>query len=90
MGTLLPLSRHATSFLLHISELTVLVFGALLVVGLIGEEAKSAIWQARKRWFVIMIIVGVAGELLGDGGIFVFSERLQRIDEHHIADLAGC
>src|SRR4051794_38580251 len=87
MGTLLPLSRSATSSALHISELVVLLFGLLLVVGLIGELAKSAKWKSRLRIFEPFVIVGVAGELIGDGGIFVFSERLQAISDAEVAHL---
>jgi hypothetical protein len=82
-----PLSKSATFSALHLSELIVLLFGVLLVVGLIGELAKSARWKARVRLFEIMVIVGVAGELFGDGGIFVFSERLQTISDQEVARL---
>jgi len=87
MGTFLPLSKSATSSALHISELAVLLFGLLLVVGLIGELSKSEKWKVRLRMFELMVIIGVAGELMGDGGIFVFSERLQAISEAEVARL---
>ncbi len=84
---LFSLSKSATSSALHISELTVLLFGLLLVVGLIGELSKSPKWKARLRAFELMVVVGVGGELIGDGGIFVFSERLQAISDADVATL---
>ena len=63
------------------------LFGTLLVAGLIGELAKTPKWKARLRTFELMVIWGVSGELVGDGGIFVFSERLQAISDAEVANL---
>ena len=84
---ILPLSKAATSSALHVSELVVLLFGLLLVVGLIGEVSKSSRWKTKLRIFEVMVIVGVAGELIGDGGIFIFTEQLQAISDTDAARL---
>jgi hypothetical protein len=84
MGTFLALSKSATTSALHISELVVLIFGLLLVCGLIGELSKSEEWS---RAFGMMVVIGVAGELFGDGGIFVFTERLQALSDAEVATL---
>jgi hypothetical protein len=87
MGTLFSLSKSATSIALDISEIALLLFGILLVVGLIGEYAKSERWKRYVRTFEMFVIVGVAGELLADGGIFLFSSHLQTIADLEISDL---
>ncbi len=81
MSALLSLSRSATSSALDASEIALLIFGIVLVVGLIGEVAKSERWKKRLRIFELMVIIGVAGELVADGGIFVFSSHLEAITE---------
>jgi hypothetical protein len=87
MGTLLTLSKSGTSTALDISELLLLLFGVLLVVGLVGEYAESTHWRKHVKTFEMFVIIGVAGELLADGGIFLFSSRLQTITELEIAGL---
>src|SRR2546423_1832590 len=83
MALFTSLSKAAGSTALHISEWVVLLFGLLLVVGLIGELIPSL-----PRWnraFEVMVILGVAGELVGDAGVFVSSERLQEISDAEVA-----
>jgi hypothetical protein len=87
MRALLSLSRSATSAALDISEIALLVFGIVLVLGLVGEVAKSERWRKWLRIFELMVIIGVAGELVADGGIFLFSRHLQTITETEYADL---
>jgi hypothetical protein len=87
MGTFFSLSKSATSTALDISEIALLLFGVLLVVGLIGEYAKSERWKKYVRVFEMFVIIGVAGELLADGGIFLFSRHLQTIAALEIAHL---
>jgi hypothetical protein len=87
MCTLSSLSKSATSTALDISEVGLLIFGLLLVAGLIGEYAKSERWKKHVRVFEMFVIIGVAGELLADGGIFLFSRHLQVIADQEIADL---
>ena len=90
MGAL-SLSKSATLFVFDISEWMLLVFGILLVMGLIGErktDKRSTI--CHKRWyrrFELFVIIGVVGELLGDGGIFFSSRKLQAISDLEVARL---
>jgi hypothetical protein len=86
MGALFSLSKTATSFCLDASEVALLIFGVVLVIGIVGEVAKSDRWKKRLRIFEFMVIIGVAGELIADGGIFLFSRHLQTISE---AELSG-
>ena len=88
MGTLFSLSKSATSIALDTSEIVLLLFGILLTVGLIGEYAKSDRWKRHVKTFEMLVIIGVAGELLADGGIFLFSSHLQTIADQEIGDLA--
>jgi hypothetical protein len=88
MGTLFSLSKSATSIALDTSEIVLLLFGVLLTVGLIGEYAKSERWKRHVKIFEMLVIIGVAGELLADGGIFLFSSHLQTIADQEIGDLA--
>jgi hypothetical protein len=87
MGTLLSLSKPATTNALEASEALLLAFGVLLVIGLVGEYSKSERWKAHVRKFEMMVIIGVAGELVADGGIFLFSAHLQTISESDVASL---
>jgi hypothetical protein len=82
---LTSLSRPVTLGALDASEVALLLFGLLLVVGLVGEGAKTAKWKARVRAFELMVICGVAGELIADGGIFLFSRHLQTISDAEVA-----
>jgi len=87
MGTLLSFSKSTTTVSLEISEIALFLFGVLLVVGLIGEYAESEKWKRYVKTFEMCVIIGVAGELFTDGGIFVFSNRLQTIANQEIAVL---
>src|SRR5450432_3305272 len=84
MGTFFSLSKSATSIALGTSEIVLLLFGILLTVGLIGEYAKSERWKRHVKTFEMLVISGVAGELLADGGIFLFSSHLQTIADREI------
>jgi hypothetical protein len=86
MGIFLSLSKSTTLFWLNASEWALLIFGTLLVGGLIIEYRA----QHGSRWMKLgelLVILGVAGELLGDGGIFLFSSHLQAIADTEIAEL---
>jgi hypothetical protein len=92
MGTLgSSLSRSATIGALDISAVLLFIFGTVLVIGLIGEHKtdekhteRQKVWYKR---FELMVIIGVAGELFADGGLFVFSQHLGTIDGFEIARL---
>lgn len=79
------LSKSATSSALDWSELTLFVFGIVLVIGLIGDHKTPDPHSRRMKLFEIFVIVGVAGELLADGGVFLFSHQLQVISDSEIA-----
>jgi len=86
MVTSFFLSKSVTSISLDISEIALLLFGVLLVVGL-GEYARSERWKKYIRAFEMFVIIGVAGELLADGGVFLFSKHLQTIADLEIANV---
>jgi hypothetical protein len=87
------LSKPFTMAWLSVSEWYLLLFGVVLVVGLVGEfladhkGKKYSRLKKRKRLFEILVISGVAGELLADGGIFLFGGHLQSFAEIEVASL---
>lgn len=83
--SLFSLSKSATTSALNWSELILLIFGIVLVAGLVGEYKTPEPHSRRMKFFEMLVIVGVLGELLGDGGIFLFSKQLQVISEIEIA-----
>jgi hypothetical protein len=68
---------------LDTSEILLLVSTIALVIGLIGEWPDSESWKARFAYKVakFFVVAGCVGELLGDGGIFVTSRRLQFLQD---------
>lgn len=101
-ASLSALSRASTICLLDISILIVFVFGGALALGLVGElrwESDKNTWRnpwgpprrvSRKKLYKIceiIVIAGVLGELIGDTGVFFFSDRLQTLDEATIAGI---
>lgn len=86
MGYFLSLSKAWTESALSWSELALLVFGALLVAGLVGEyrTAEKSKWYKR---FEMFVIIGVLGELLADGGIFLFTSHLEMLNALEVAAL---
>jgi hypothetical protein len=81
------LSKHATSVALNISEAALLLFGLLLVIGLVGEYSEKDRWKKHVKVFKWLVIFGVGGELIADGGIFLLSARLQTLADGEIAIL---
>jgi len=86
MGTFLLLSKSSATFWLHASEAALFAFGVLLVIGLIGE-IKLPWPHPRFETFELLVIIAVAGELLGDAGVFVFSGDLQTIAGTELAQV---
>jgi hypothetical protein len=82
------LSKSATSLWLAVFEFSLLAFGAVLVIGLVGEYSESDRWKRFVKAFELMVILGVAGELLADGGIFLLSRRLQILSDIDVAQLS--
>lgn len=92
MGALISLSKSATEHWLSGSEAALLGFGLLLVIGVVGEM-RLPFWSTRQKWFEVLVIIGIAGELLGDGGVFFFSAHLQTLSDvelgQAVADAGG-
>ena len=92
MGYFFSLSKSAATVGLEVSEWMLLVFGGVLVLGIFGEYKKLPkrlllLWPATV--FEILVMVGVAGELLGDGGVFIFSSHLQSIEDQELSSLGS-
>src|ERR1700730_16205672 len=83
MGYFLSLSKPATTRGLEISEWALLLFGILLVIGIVGE-IRSGEWSVRLHMFELLVLWGVCGELLADGGIFLFSTHLEAISDEEV------
>jgi hypothetical protein len=57
----------------------------MVVVGLLGEYKESEWWKRNVRVFEILVVLGVAGEMITETGAFWYSLRLQGIEESEIA-----
>jgi hypothetical protein len=86
MGYFLSLPKVGAESSLNWSEIALLVFGALLVAGLVGEYRTPEQSQWYKR-FEMFVIIGVLGELLADGAIFAFTSRLETLNALEVAAL---
>lgn len=84
--SLFSLSKSATNGALNWSELALLIFGIVLIVGLVGEYRTSDPHSRCMKFFEMLVIIGVLGELVGDGGIFLFSHQLQVISDNEILE----
>ena len=82
MGTLFFLVKIRVASALDVSEYALILFSALVVLGLIGEHAER--WKKHIKFFEVLVIIGVAGELLADGGVFLFSSQLQTISDREL------
>src|SRR5665213_263036 len=80
MGYFLSLSKSATITGLESSEWALLIFGVILVVGVVGE-LKALWWSVWVKRFEWIVLIGIAGELIADGGLFFFSSQLQGISD---------
>ena len=83
--TIFALTKPESHLGLDLSELLLLTCGALLTVGIVGEYAKSKKWSRLARTFAALVVIGVAGELVSDAGVFLFSRRLQVIADAELA-----
>jgi hypothetical protein len=89
---LASMSKATTETFLNISELVILGSGFLLAFGAIGEylveHGKLLTWI---RWpkivFVVMVVVSLIGEFLGDAGVYIFSSHLQTISDQELGDV---
>ena len=83
MGYFLSLSKPATTTGLKDSEWALLIFGVILVLGVVGELKAPwcSVWVKRFEWIVL---IGIAGELIADGGVFLFGFQLQNISDQEV------
>jgi hypothetical protein len=88
----LSLSKSASENALDWSEIIILVCGFILAFGAIGEYLEEH--KRLPRWigwpkivFILMVVIGLVGEFLGDAGVYVFSRRLQSISDSELVDL---
>jgi hypothetical protein len=77
---LVSLSKSAATDWLDASEILLLVFAVVVVIGVVGEHRCG--WPHPKaELFTILVAIGCGGELMADGGVFVFSRQLQTISD---------
>jgi hypothetical protein len=92
---LISFSKPATESALDASEILILLCGLILAIGAAGEyiEEHGTLpewmkWSRRpKMVFVWMVALSLAGEFVGDAGVFVFSGHLQTINDGEYAAL---
>ncbi len=95
MGYLLSwpsLSKFAAENWLNSSEILIIAAGFVLAFGAIGEyleeHGRLPCWIAwPKIVFILMVVISLVGEFLGDAGVFVFPNELQRIEGAEIEAL---
>lgn len=75
------LSKSSALTCLSVAEVALLAMTALVVVGLIGEYAKADRWKKWLRTFEVLVVVGVAGEMLAESATFLVSGRLESIHD---------
>ena len=86
------LSKSAIENALDWSEIIILVSGMLLAFGAIGEYLEEHTRLPRwMRWpkifFILIVVISLVGEFLGDAGVYVFSGRLQSISDAELVDV---
>jgi hypothetical protein len=84
ISSLASLSEPATTTMLDICEFGLLLFALLVVIGVIGEH-KLPWWNVKYELFSVLVAVGCAGEMIADGGVFIFSKHLQTISDAELS-----
>jgi hypothetical protein len=99
---LIPASKEAAESWLSRGELGLVIFGAIIVVGLIGEywadkndERRKNSWippLPQKHWnwkllFAGVVVLSIIGEFVSDADIWITSDVLQTISDSEIAAL---
>lgn len=56
----------------------------MVVIGLMGEYRKGDWWKRNVHIFEMLVVLGVAGEMVTESGAFWYSLRLQGIEEAEI------
>jgi hypothetical protein len=78
---LASLSRSAASVALTVTQSALIVTTAMVVFGVIGAYAPRRKRRLWRRASEILLIVGVAGEMLAESAMFLISGRLESIHE---------
>ncbi|MBV9155504.1 MAG: hypothetical protein JO097_04535 [Acidobacteriaceae bacterium] len=83
------LSKFAVEEWLNRSEILIILAGFVLAFGAIGEylddHSRLPKWMAwPKLAFILMVVISLIGEFVGDAGVFVFSKELQRIEGNEV------
>jgi hypothetical protein len=83
---LFSLSKSATETALGGSEILLIISGLVLAFGAIGEYlAEHGKLPRCMEWpklvFILMVVVSLLGEFIGDAGVFLFSGHLQTISD---------
>jgi hypothetical protein len=86
MEYFLSLSKSAAIHRLEDSEWGLLFFGLVVFVGIWGE-IKSESHSKRLKIFEYVVLYGILGELISDGGVFLCSTQLQTISDREFAVL---
>ena len=88
ISTFSSLSESDATWWVRASEWLLIFSAMLLAVGLFGEWPDSESWKKRFLYKASKgaVIIGVLGELLGDGGIFSAGDRLQEIQGRAISE----
>lgn len=79
------LSKEAAALGLNVSEVGLLIFAALIAVGLYGEYRKEERWRRLSDTFELLVVIGVVGEVIFDGLIFGYSGRLSALQDQAVA-----
>ena len=70
-------------------DIALLLATFAVVVGLVGEYRKGAWWKRNLHIFEVMVIAGVAGEMVTETGAFWYSLKLQTIQVEAVHQLKG-
>lgn len=99
---LIPTSKNVAESWLSRGELGLVVFGAAIIIGLIGEywadhsaERRERAWippHSRKHWnwkliFAGVVVLTIIGEFISDADIWITSDVLQAISDGEIEKL---
>jgi hypothetical protein len=74
---------------LRVSEWVLFASAILLAIGLVGEWKESEEWKASLTYKAAkyLVLIGVVGELLGDGGVFKAGDRVTDLQDKKIIAL---
>jgi hypothetical protein len=84
--SLFSLSKSTTETAVNVAEVVILASSLVLVFGAIGEYLEGhhglpAWMEWPKIVFIVLVVIGLIGEVIGDAGVYVFSEHLQSIND---------